>query len=335
MNLSVKNNKLNKKVLVTGANSLLGTNTILELLSRGYEVRGMLRSKKSWKAPLHPQLELFEGLINKPDDVEQALESCHHMVHTAAITNQNLLKLSDYEDININSVSYLAETSIRMNIESMILVGSANAYGHGSKSNPGNENSAPVKPFTKSLYAQSKIEAAKIISDAAEKNTATRFITINPGFMLGPWDSKPSSGKIILMYKKSRLILCPPGGKSFVHVKDVATAARLAIEKGNNGDSWLITGNHLTYKEFFEKLNTMTGQRKPVVKIPCFLLVFAGITGDLIRALGIKTSVSSANMRILCENPFYTNQKIINDLGVTLTTSEQTIRDALEWFENK
>jgi uncharacterized protein YbjT (DUF2867 family) len=33
------------KILVLGANSLLGTNTIVELLNQGYLVKGFLRNK--------------------------------------------------------------------------------------------------------------------------------------------------------------------------------------------------------------------------------------------------------------------------------------------------
>ena len=40
--------------------------------------------------------------------------------------------------------------------------------------------------------------------------------------MIGAFDTKPSSGRIILFGLKIRLVVCPPGGKNFVHVKDVS-----------------------------------------------------------------------------------------------------------------
>ena len=36
------------KVLVTGANGLLATNTIIELLDRGYQVKGLIRNKNKF-----------------------------------------------------------------------------------------------------------------------------------------------------------------------------------------------------------------------------------------------------------------------------------------------
>ena len=52
---------MGKTVLITGANSLLGTHTICELLSAGYAVRGLLRCLGSYVGVEDPALELVEG----------------------------------------------------------------------------------------------------------------------------------------------------------------------------------------------------------------------------------------------------------------------------------
>lgn len=331
----MKRNIHHDLVLVTGANSLLGANTILDLLEHGFEVRGMLRRKSSWKAPLHNKLELFEGNITNQKDTEKALESCRWVVHTAADTRQNLLKLSDYEEVNINATRDLANACLEKGIEKMIFTGTANAFGHGTYDEPGNEKSQPSWPFTKSLYAQSKIMAQQLVLNAAEKSDSTAFITINPGFMLGPWDVKPSSGQIILMHKMKPFILCPPGGKNFVHVKDVAKTIRLALTKGENREEYLVTGTNMSFYDFFHKLNTISGRKKPVVVIPPMLLRAAGKLGDIIRATGFSLSLSSVNSAILCENPVYTNQKAINELGTEITPIDETLYDAIDWFDNE
>ncbi len=331
----MKKNKPRELLLVTGANSLLGTNTILDLLEHGFEVRGMLRNKSSWKAPLHNKLELFEGNITNQKDTEKALDSCRWVVHTAADTRQNLLKLSDYEEVNINATRNLANACIQNGIEKMIFTGTANAFGHGTYDAPGNEKSQPSWPFTKSLYAQSKIMAQQLVLNTAKKSDSTAFISINPGFMLGPWDVKPSSGQIILMHKNIPLIFCPPGGKNFVHVKDVAKAIRLALAKGKNSEAYLITGTYMRFYDFFKRLNTISGRKKPLLVIPALLLKATGKLGDMLRATGFSLSLSSVNSAILCENPVYSDQKAINELGIDITPIDQTLNDVLDWFDNE
>ena len=331
----MKSNKTHKKVLVTGANSLLGTNTILALLGKGYKVRGMLRTRSSFKAPHHPDLELFEGSFTNPEDIEYAVKSCNLFVHTAAITDQDLLNFSDYENVNIHAVRLLTDVCRKSDVEKMIFVGSANACGHGSPQEPGTEFTPPVWPFTGSYYAQSKIKAQEIILDAARKKSNTEYVVINPGFMLGPWDSKPSSGRIITMYLNQKIIFSPPGGKSFVHVQDVAHAMTQALGKAKNGQVYLLTGNNLSYKAFFEKLNALTGRKKPVIIIPQWLLLSAGKLGDLLRLMKIRTSVSGVNTRILCEQVWYSNQKAAKELGVKFTPIDKTLQDTLLWFEKQ
>ena len=58
--------------------------------------------------------------------------------------------------------------------------------------------------------------------------------------MLGAYDTKPSSGKIILMGLNKKLLFHPPGGKNFVHVRDVAKGLISCLEKGKNGERFVL-----------------------------------------------------------------------------------------------
>ena len=47
-------------------------------------------------------------------------------------------------------------------------------------------------------------------------------MTVCPTFMIGAWDSRPSSGRIILLCYGRRVMFHPLGGKNFVAAGDVA-----------------------------------------------------------------------------------------------------------------
>src|SRR5690606_20062376 len=106
-------------------------------------------------------------------------------------------------------------------VKKFIFVSSANTIGYGSKNGLGNEKNPMKAPFTKSWYALSKFEAEQYL---LTHNKDMELNIINPTFMIGGYDSKPSSGKIILMGWKKELIFYPCGGKNFVAVKDVSQA---------------------------------------------------------------------------------------------------------------
>jgi nucleoside-diphosphate-sugar epimerase len=318
------------KVLVTGANGLLATNTIIELLNRGYQVKGLIRDKNKFTYSEHPNLELINGDITNFQDLDIATKDCDYVIHSAANTNQNLLNLSDYHDVNIEGTVNVLNASLKNNVKKFIFVSTANTFGYGNKTDLGNELKEIKYPFSDSYYAISKLEAQKKVLMASKK---IDVVVVNPTFMLGAYDSKPSSGRIILMGLKKYFLFYPPGGKNFIHVNDAANGVINAIEKGKNGEAYLLAGENLSYKEFFKKVNFNTNNDPILIKLPKVLLLFLGTMGDIIRSTGIKTDLSKTNMRILCIENFYTNKKAKEELYLTFKPIEDAIDDAINWFK--
>jgi len=318
------------KVLVTGANGLLATNTIIELLDRGYSVKGLIRNKAKFISFKHDNLELYEGDITNESDVEKAIKDCEIVIHAAANTNQNLLKLSDYHKVNVVGTKNILSQSLKSRIKKYIFISTANTFGYGTKSDLGNESKEIKYPFSSSNYALSKLEAQNLLFKASKE---IDIIVINPTFMLGAYDSKPSSGRIILMGLKKYFLFYPPGGKNFIHVKDAARGVVNAIELGKNGESYLLAHENLSYKEFFKKVNSSSNKKPIMIKLPKPLLLFLGTIGDLIRKAGIKTDLSKTNMKILCVENFYSNNKAQKELKLTCIPVDNAIDDAIEWFK--
>jgi dihydroflavonol-4-reductase len=319
------------KILITGANGLLATNTIAALLAKGYKIRGLLRSPGKYKGPLHPNLELIAGDITDDHSLDRALNECNYTIHVAALTSHNITKYSPYKTINVDATETLLKLSIAHGIKKF--VSSANAFGFGSLKAPGNEETPIRPPFSKSLYALSKLEAQQQVLKYKNKIPLT---VVNPTFMIGPYDGKPSSGQIILMGYKKKIIFCPPGGKNFVNVTDAAKGVVAALEKGKNGEPYLLAGENLTFRQFFQKLSKINSGRPIIVTIPAFILEIAGLWGNMLRRFGVKTQLSLTNMRMLCVHNFYSAEKATNHIGVQFGKIETGIQEAIKWFkENK
>ena len=157
-------------------------------------------------------------------------------------------------------------------------------------------------------------------------------VIVNPTFMLGAYDTKPSSGKIILMAWRKKMVFYPPGGKNFVHVEDVAKGILMAIYKGRNGDKYILSNENLSFRDFFQKVNQNSRQKPLMIRLPAPLLNVLGHVGDVFRYLNIKTSLSSVNTRILCINNYYSNKKSIDVLGLSYQSVDKAIDDAIDYF---
>jgi len=319
-------------VLITGANGLLATNIIIELLLRGFAVKGLLRSIEKFNLPGHPNLQLLQGDITDEAFLEKALKGSDYVIHTAAVTDQNLPDYSDYRRVNVIAAENLIRLASAEKVKRFIYIGSANTSGYGSVKKPGSEKTGIKEPFADSYYSMSKLEGQQMVLKFKDK---IDVLVISPTFMIGPYDSKPASGQIIYLGYKKRLIFYPPGGKNFVHVQDVAIAVVNALTKGKAGEIYLLANENLSYREFFRKLADVTGFRPVLVKAPGFILLMLGFIGNMIRWMGFKTSFTMANMKILCVKSFYSNQKAVEELGIEFQPAEKAIADAIAWFKEK
>ena len=317
-----------KKIFVTGITGLLGANLVNDLLEKGFIVKGLIRDISKFNGRQHPNLILVQGDLF--DDLTTQLPGIDAVIHIAAETKQHLIHYIDYWKINCNATIQLFNAAILCKVKRFVFVSTSNTLGYGSLHDLGTEQKSIKPPFIDSFYACSKLEAENYL---LENKNKIDTIIINPGFMLGAFDSKPSSGKIILLGWKKKIIFYPPGGKSFVHVKDVSGGIMNSLEKAKNGEKYLLVNENLTYFYFFKKLNNVATQDPIMIKIPKPVLLSLGYFGDLLRFFKIKTYLSSTNMKILCIDNFYSNQKSITELKIEYQPIDLAIKDAINFFK--
>ena len=317
-------------VLVTGANGLLATNTIIKLLERGYQVRGLIRDINKFLLPSHENLELVLGDITNLSSLEQAMVNCDYVIHCAATTDQNLLHYDNYHRINVLGTENVIQAALKNQVKKIVYVGTANTFGHGTLETPGDETLPPQEPFKNAWYAKSKLEGQHSLLTIMNKMEVT---VVSPTFMIGPYDGKPSSGTIIRMGYRKRIIFHPPGGKNFVNVEDAANGVVMALEKGKNGEAYLLAGENLSYRDFFKKLAYQSESTPILISLPKPLLLFFGYIGSFLRVFRIKTALSITNMKILCAKNYYSNKKAKQVLGTQFQPIEVGIANAINWFK--
>lgn len=315
------------RVFVTGASGLLGTNVVALLARQNYAVTALVRERSRFVGYAHENIRLIEGDITNKELLTTLIKGCRYVVHIAALTSQSLLTLDDYLPTNEWGTQCVVDASIANRVEKLIYIGTANTCGYGSLQSPGSETSPMRYPFTKSLYALSKLRAQAIIDNAA---AYLPVITLSPTFMLGPFDSKPSSGRIIQMALNKPVLFYPSGGKNFVHVKDVAVAVCKALALPATGQRYILANENLSYKAFYRKVLRLNRQKSLLIPIPNWMLNVIGLLGDLCRWCKVETEVSSVNTKIVQVLNFYTNQKAKQELDMVFTPVDDAIIDYLD-----
>ncbi|MEI6749799.1 MAG: NAD-dependent epimerase/dehydratase family protein [Bacteroidota bacterium] len=318
------------KVLVTGANGFLSGHIVHELLRCGYTVRAMMRSGAKAPALAGLDIEVTYGNITSKSDIETAIRGCDIVIHAAADTCQAHRNVEDYFPVNVEATANIIEVMSKAKCKRLLFVSSANTMGFGTLNNPGNENTPASPLFLKSGYAKSKLMAQQFVIEAA-KNQKLDAVVVNPTFMIGPLDYNPHSGRIFKMVLNKKNVIYPPGGKNFVDVRDAAKGIVNAIIKGNSGECYLISGENLSFHDFFAKVILLSGRKTKLIAIPAIILKLTGIFGSIFRKIGINSELSYTNACILCVNNYYDNSKAVRYLDLPQSGINNTISDYLIW----
>jgi dihydroflavonol-4-reductase len=124
-------------------------------------------------------------------------------------------------------------------------------------------------------------------------------------------------------------------GLNWVHVRDVAIGHILAAEKGRIGERYILgnTEGNWTMAEAFAMLETVTGVKAPVMKIPYAVALGAAYVNEALSALtGRPPKAPLAGVRMARYKMFFDPSKAVRELGLPQTAPRQALADAAEWF---
>jgi dihydroflavonol-4-reductase len=321
--------------LVTGANGLLGVNLVRELVRSSIAAKALVRHSANLKGLHDVPCQICRGEVTSYEDVSKALLDCDAVVHAASTTSALPVDFKVYEKINVEPTKNIVEAALSQGNKRLVYVSTAAVFGAGTKERPGTERSTFALGKLHSGYVDSKLMAQKYVLKSVDSR-GLNAVTINPTFMVGPYDIKPSSGKIILYGLARGIQWCPSGGKNFVHVRDVARVIVRALTTGSNGQCFLVTGQNLTYREFFSKLNKIANRRRVQIVVPRTFFQAAGtIVEGWNKLTGQTMPFTKSNASILTLDNYYDGAKAIQEFEISPTPVNDAIADALDWFKKE
>ncbi len=321
------------KVLVTGADGLLGSNLVRELLTRGDEVRAFVEPGRQQKTLEGLTLEKVQGNLLNPEDVMNATLGCNAIIHCAASTSVWPTRSALVNRVNIEGTKNMVNAVYQNKIKRLIYIGTANSFGFGSKAIPGIENN-PYKSEKYGLdYMDSKYKTQQFILNEVKENKLPAII-VNPTFMFGPYDSNPSSGAMIVALYKGKVPGYTSGGRNYICAKDAATAIANALTKGEVGECYILGNQNLSYKEVFGKIATTIGVKPPSIPIPSVFAKFYGGIGSVVGKITNKApAISYPLSRIACDEHYYSPAKAIKELHLPQTPIEVGIKECFDWLK--
>lgn len=321
------------KVLVTGADGMLGTCVCKELLKREIEVVALVQSLDKKTALCSFPLQRIEGDILNIQSIRNAMQGVDYVIHIAASTSVWPRKNPRLFDVNVQGTKNVAIVAKEWGIKRFIHIGSASSFGNGSRENPANEQSSIKKSDSILDYVWSKHAAQEWLLNQF-KEAHFPVIIINPTFMIGPFDALPSSGKILLSYFNRQLPAFTSGGKNFVNTEDVATAVVNALTMGKEGECYITGGENLSFKEFLMKAATLTNRQFTIMYAPKPVILFIGFMQSFIaRITGRAPQLSFSMAKSSLKRQYFSSEKAVRELNFPQYPIEFGISSSLLWFK--
>lgn len=316
------------KYLVTGGTGLLGNNIVRRLLELGEQVRVLTRASSDERPLAGLDVERVIGDASNAAVLQNATAGMDAVIHSAGHVQIGWSQSKEHQAINVVGTRNVA-VAARTSGARLVHVSTVNALGLGRLETPATEESF-LPGAIECPYVVSKRAGEAAVQEEIERGLSA--VLVYPGFLLGPWDWKPSSGKMLLEVA-SFAPLAPTGAFSVGDARDVANAILAAAKSPQLHGKFILAGHNLTYMETWKKFASQAGKRGPRFRAGPINRWIGALAGDVWgRVTGREPNLNTAGMLMSCQQHCFSSAKAERELGYNIRPVEESIGDAWNWF---
>lgn len=320
------------RVVITGASGLLGGNLAVALHAAGHEVVATRRANTQVRHLDDVPIAWVDADLGSRDALARAFAGAAAVFHCAAAVTVKREVTPEMTAANVTGTANVLEAAITANVGRLVHTSSVVAVGLSTDGRPCDETATWNfdREGLVDAYAITKRQAEEVVHAAGDRIDA---VIVNPTYMFGPRDARPSSGKLIIDVVERRVPGWTPGYNNFVDVRDVARGMIAAWQRGRRGERYILAGHDMTYGDVMRTIARVAGVRPPRFKVPHPIARLVGRWGDLVERRGGDPVVNSTQIRYAFTDRFrFQSTKAARELGYTISPLEPAIADAIAWF---
>jgi dihydroflavonol-4-reductase len=316
---------------ITGATGFVGHHVATSLLRNGWELRALCRSRPSPDAGL-PGMEWFTGDIRNPAQLTEAMAGAQAVFHVAADYRLWAKDPREIYESNVTGTVNVMRAAKAAGVERVVYTSSVGALGLNRDGTPADENTPVCLGDMVGHYKRSKFLAEREAEKWLQKGLPVVFV--HPSTPVGPADHKPTpTGKIIVDFLNRKMPAYLETGLNIVDVRDVAEGHRLAFEKGEVGEKYILGNLNLTLAEIFSMLEKISGVPAPTIRLPytpiLWLARFFLLVSVVTRS---QPLIPYEGVKMAAKRMFFDSSKAVRELGLPQSPVETALSDAVVWF---
>ncbi|HUO97697.1 MAG TPA: hopanoid-associated sugar epimerase [Rhizomicrobium sp.] len=318
---------------VTGASGFVGSAVARHLAAKGYKLRLAVRSNSRRDNIDGLDAEVVVADMRDAGAVARAIRGAKVLFHVAADYRLWARDPAEIVRNNLEGTRSVMQGALAAGVERVVYTSSVATLKPHDDGTPADESSRHTVDTAIGAYKRSKLVAERLVERMIEDEGLPAVI-VNPSTPIGPRDIKPTpTGRVIVEAAAGRIPAFVDTGLNLVHVDDVAAGHVLALEKGGVGESYVLGGQDVGFREMVGAIAEMVQRKPPTIGLPRLpLFPVAWVAECFARLTGKEPFITADALKMAKYRMFFSSAKAERELGYTARPYAQALADALTWF---
>jgi nucleoside-diphosphate-sugar epimerase len=326
------------RVLLTGSTGFIGANLLRRLLQRGDEVHCIIRKPNINIEGLGVRTHVVP-LRDNPTDVDtiaRIADGFDGIYHLAGMFDPTPGGGDRMMQLHVLATRGLLRAAEKAGVRRFVYCSSSITVAFGSKDSPGTEDMYLDAP---SIYGKK----GSLYDYYATKRQAELLVmgwhgiegvVVNPDYIIGAWDVKPTSGALIQQMTRFRIPFYPKGGKCFLGANDCSDAHIAAMTIARPHRRYLLGHHNYSYREFMNMTAEIVGCKPPSLPLPSLMVRAATRFGRLAQQIDAHrfAGLDGNVLRAMQQERYRSGQRMCSELGIQPKPLEKSIESAYRWF---
>jgi len=316
--------------VVTGASGFLGSVLVRALIAAGRRVRAVVHLDRRGLEGL--DVETVEADVRDPMALRAAFDGAESVFHLAAVISLAGDLGGRVTETNVRGAENAARAALDAGVKRYVHCSSVHAFDL-TDTNATIDESCPRAGDRHPIYDRTKALGERAVRRVVAEGLPA--VVIHPSGVIGPGDHQPSRiGSVLLDLASRRLPALIAGGFDWVDVRDVCAGALAAEQRGQVGESYLLSGFWHSSRELGVFGEEVTGVAPPRLELPLWLAGGLSPLGDLWgRMTRREPRLNSDTIAALGATRHISHAKAQNELGYAPRAIRESVHDAYRWFD--
>jgi dihydroflavonol-4-reductase len=324
---------MNDLVFVTGASGFVGSAVARALAAKGFALRLLLRQGSRRDNIEGLDAEVVTGDMRNAAAMAKAIRGVRYVFHVAADYRLWARDMDEIVRNNLEGTRAVMQGALGAGVERVVYTSSVATLKPHLDGPPADETSRHTVDSAIGAYKRSKLVAERLVERMVADDGLPAVI-VNPSTPIGPRDIKPTpTGRVIVEAALGRIPAFVDTGLNLVHVDDVAAGEVLALEKGRIGESYVLGGADVAFRDIVGAVAKLAGRRPPTIGLPRLpLFPIAYLAEAVAQLTGKEPFVTADALKMAKYKMFFSSAKAQRELGFTARPWQEAIVDAYGWF---